>query len=307
MNRKTIQVNPIFLQPGRRLKRSRERKKKPAMAPGVRPNNIKKQLLAKIKAHQKRAKEKLELQATDAKERPSPPEKAKTTFSDQMKYVEDMIKEKNEKKARRTLRRRERKAVREAEAQRNVAPLKAGLKAPTVNVPSITTREPPYGNLKNGSKPTYAQYRQTLRRKKPKVTLAPLNIPSPTPEAERRQKKLEEVRGKIIKDSPSVDVVRMINKKRTIKIFSLGKKGKKVGVLIKSGKTRKLVKNEHTALRKHAISEIKSYLRKHNLIKAGSQAPEDILRKLYEDSFLAGDIYNRNAETLLHNYINDQP
>ena len=307
MNRKTIQVNPIFLRPGGRFKRSRERKKKPDVGPGIRPNNIKKQLLAKIKAHQKRAKEKLEQEGTYTKEKPVPSEEVKTTFSDQMKYVEKMIKEKNEKKARRTLRRRERKAARDAEAQKTVAPLKGIMKAPTVHIPSVTTQEPPYGNLKNGSKPTYAQYRQTLRRKKAKVTLAPLNIPSPSVEAERRRKKLEEVRGRIAQASSPTDVVRMINKKRTIKIFSLGKKGKKVGVLIKSGKTRKIVKNEHIALKKHAISEIKNYLRKHNLIKAGSRAPEDILRKLYEDSFLAGDIYNRNAETLLHNYINDRP
>lgn len=300
MNRKTIQVNPIFLRPGGRVKRPRERKKKPDIGPGVRPNNIKKQLLAKIKAHQKRAKEKLEKEGTYAKEKPVPAEEVKTTFSDQMKYVEKMIKEKKEKKARRTLRRRERKAARKAAAESKMA-------TPTVHVPSISPQEPPYGNLKNGHKPTYAQYRQTLRRKKAKVTLAPLNIPSPSAEAEKRQKKLEEIRGKMVQTPPSTDVVRLINRKRTIKIFSLGKKGKKVGVLIKSGKTRKIVKNEHTALRKHAISEIKSYLRKHNLIKAGSQAPEDILRKLYEDSFLAGDIYNRNAETLLHNYINDQP
>jgi len=302
MNRKTIQVNPIFLRPGGRVKRPRERKKKPDIGPGVRPNNIKKQLLAKIKAHQKRAKEKLEKEGTYAKEKPVPAEEVKTTFSDQMKYVEKMIKEKKEKKARRTLRRRERKAAREAVARKDAIPPR-----PTIHVPSVTSKEPPYGNLKNGSKPTYAQYRQTLRRKKAKVTLAPLNIPTPSAEVEKRQKKLEEVRGRIAQASSPTDVIRMINKKRTIKIFSLGKKGKKVGVLIKSGKTRKIVKNEHIALKKHAITEIKNYLRKHNLIKAGSQAPEDILRKLYEDSFLAGDIYNRNAETLLHNYINDRP
>lgn len=301
MNRKTIKVNPIFLRPGGKIKRQRERKKKPTVSPGVRPNNIKKQLLAKIKAHQKRAKDKMEQLAIDANKKPPVvPEKASnTTFLDQMKYVEKMIEEKKEKKARRTMRRQERKVARKGEAVSEIVP-------PTIHVPTASPQDPPYGNLKNGHKPTYAQYRKTLRRKKPKVTLAPLNIPSPSIEAEKRQKKLEEIRGKIVQTSPPTNVVRLINRKRTIKIFSLGKKGKKVGVLIKSGRTRKIVKTEHIALKKHAISEIKSYLRKHNLIKAGSQAPEDILRKLYEDSFLAGDIYNKNAETLLHNYINDQ-
>ena len=77
-----------------------------------------------------------------------------------------------------------------------------------------------------------------------------------------------------------------------------------VGVLIKSGKTRKLITTEQDTLRSRCLSEVKQYLRKHNLIKAGTTAPEDILRKLYEDSFLAGNIFNKNPENLLHNYLN---
>jgi len=99
------------------------------------------------------------------------------------------------------------------------------------------------------------------------------------------------------------NILKMINKKRTIKIFKLGKKNKKVGVLVKSGKTRKRIKNEHKILHSKCLLEVKRYLRKHNLIKAGTNAPENILRKIYEDSFLAGDVYNKNIENLLHNYI----
>ena len=98
-------------------------------------------------------------------------------------------------------------------------------------------------------------------------------------------------------------ILKTINRKRTIKIFKLGKKGSKVGVLVKSGKTRKKIREEHKILHCKCILEVKSYLRKHNLIKAGTAAPENILRKLYEDSFLAGDIYNKNADILLHNYM----
>ena len=97
-----------------------------------------------------------------------------------------------------------------------------------------------------------------------------------------------------------------IQKKRTIKIFKLGKNKGKVGVLIKSGKTRKKIREEHKIIHSKSISDIKHYLRKHNLIKAGSAAPEKVLRKIYEDSFLAGDIYNKNAENLLHNYMQEQ-
>ena len=79
-----------------------------------------------------------------------------------------------------------------------------------------------------------------------------------------------------------------------------------MGVLIKSGRTRKNIKDEVKILKKRSVVDIKKYLRKHNLIKAGSGAPENVLRKIYEDSYLAGDIYNKNPENLIHNYIHNQ-
>ena len=47
---------------------------------------------------------------------------------------------------------------------------------------------------------------------------------------------------------------------------------------------------------------MKNYLRKHNLLKAGSEAPNDIIRKLYEQCLLSGNIHNTNKDNLLHNY-----
>ena len=100
----------------------------------------------------------------------------------------------------------------------------------------------------------------------------------------------------------------LIKVKTTIKKYKLGKneKNRVIGVLVKSGKTRKLIKNEQNILRKKCLSEIKQYLRKHNLIKTGSSAPESVLRKLYEDSFLSGNVYNKNTANLLHNYLNNE-
>ena len=53
-----------------------------------------------------------------------------------------------------------------------------------------------------------------------------------------------------------------------------------------------------------SLEEIKQYLRIHNLIKIGTDAPEDVLRQTFENAFLSGDIHNKNSENLLHNYIN---
>ena len=59
-------------------------------------------------------------------------------------------------------------------------------------------------------------------------------------------------------------------------------------------------------LKQHSINDIKKYLRNHNLIKIGSNAPNDILRKIYESSILTGEITNNNKDILLHNFMKDE-
>jgi hypothetical protein len=94
--------------------------------------------------------------------------------------------------------------------------------------------------------------------------------------------------------------------KKTIKTkYTLGKNKMKntVSVLIKNNVTRKKVIDAQKELKKISIQEIKRYLKNHGMIKTGSNAPVDVLRKMYESSILAGEINNNNKDTLLHNFI----
>ena len=86
--------------------------------------------------------------------------------------------------------------------------------------------------------------------------------------------------------------------------YRLGKskRDNKIGVFIKNRTTLKNIKRDFKQLQNVDISEIKKYLRLHNLIKVGTSAPNDVLRELYEKAVLSGNINNNNSETLLYNF-----
>ena len=76
-----------------------------------------------------------------------------------------------------------------------------------------------------------------------------------------------------------------------------------VGVLIKNNETRRQVQQDHGVLRRESIVEIRKYLHNHGLLKVGSDAPPDVLRNMYENAKLTGDVSNVNKHVLLHNFL----
>ena len=92
--------------------------------------------------------------------------------------------------------------------------------------------------------------------------------------------------------------------KKTIKTYSIGKNKKKnnVSIITTDNAYSTKVKKAVNSMKNKNISEIKKYLIDHNLIAYNSQAPTEMLRELYENVMLSGEIYNSNNSTKLSNF-----
>lgn len=155
-----------------------------------------------------------------------------------------------------------------------------------LNNTKITLKNPPpYSNLKGGNKPTFKEWNKTHKYN----SIGNVHHGSS---------------GKVVINEQSLKK-RITKKYKTIK-YNLGKKGRNIHVLIKNNNTRKKVKHELSTLKKKPILEVKDYLHQKNLIKTGSLAPNDVLREIYEQSILSGDIINESKDNLIHNFFNNK-
>lgn len=93
--------------------------------------------------------------------------------------------------------------------------------------------------------------------------------------------------------------IRKTHKKR----YRIGKHDNVVGVLLKNKQTQRHIQSQHLKLRQSSIGEIRKYLYDHHLLKIGSNAPPDVLRRMYEDAILTGDVKNTNDGVMLHNFM----
>ena len=141
---------------------------------------------------------------------------------------------------------------------------------------------PPYGCLKGGNKPTFRQYNKTLKKthksnqeipintsnnfdghKTDVIDTPVINLTSIKFEEDKtfdtRKEKLQNLKNMMKTEKPKK---RRIKTRRIRRKITLGKVKNKVGVLVKSKQTRKIIKNEVSVLKKKPIQEIKSYLKK---------------------------------------------
>jgi len=198
--------------------------------------------------------------------------------------------------------------------------------------------QPSYSNLKKGgTKPTYRTWLRNTQKQRPLPAKSPvINIlediagpekAGPMEPVHMDQVHMEPVHVEPVHvepysstnagpampgpadDAPAYTPSFKSRRKRITKTskYKLGKHANgKVSVLIKNSQTRRKVQTEQALLKQKSILDIKNDLRSKNLLKVGSNAPNDVLRQLYEQSILAGQIENKAKETLIHNYFNDE-
>jgi len=154
-----------------------------------------------------------------------------------------------------------------------------------IEIVNIVNPDKPYGVLKNGNKPTFKEWSLNNKECQPVPVLVtetcqPIPVPVCEPEPE---------------PVPITKKIKVGKNKRT----------KSVDVLIENIHTRKLNKDKFQLLKKTNITTIKNYLKNRQLIKVGSNAPNTLIRYMYENIKECGDVINDNKNNLIHNFTTD--
>lgn len=162
---------------------------------------------------------------------------------------------------------------------------------------------PGYGCLKNGSMPTFREWkRMTLKNKDNQNGIDLSNEPAINFKKNNDTNSInnDTIKNDILQDEYFKNNKNLKKKNITYK-YSLGKKNGKVSVLIKNNKTRKKIMDEHMRMKQVNIHDMKKYLKRHNFLKSGSYAPSDIIKKMYEECLLSGNLKNISSENIHSN------
>lgn len=347
---KTITINPELFKIGK------TKKVKP-LKPAVTPKMIKKTLIKRIKEHRKRKETKIE-----APEK----EKEKDDFFDSEKYLNNILKNRVEKKD--TLKNHT------PLHDYKIPPIKKEVEniifkpddTPRLNLNYKLDNEVEHGCLKRGLKQCYrswknhkqppvqpiqpevkiqeysdqheakhlieseinkaingkTQFTNVVENRDDKLVISDEDIkidiedlgakeveiaPIEISEFKGNNEKVENVGNtetsqNIESDAETESIVKV---NRVTKVtYTVGKNNNKVGVIIPGKKTRKRMIERTKDLKKLTTEDMKKTLRKKGLIKAGSSAPIEIVRKIFENTSLAGEVINEDKDILLHNLLN---
>jgi hypothetical protein len=115
------------------------------------------------------------------------------------------------------------------------------------------------------------------------------------------------IRGGSTTASASAAVPQPTRQRRSLRrTFKVGKSptSPQVSVLLSNRTLRKQINNQKLSSKQVPLNDVKKFLIKRGLIKVGTIAPNEVLRKMYEDATMTcGEIYNHNPDVLLFNFF----
>jgi len=310
-SKKTIKVNTDFFKVNSSPKKDKSRVKKTSKQKSVTPNKMRKEFFKKIKDFQEKRKEQTNI-TTSAESNPIEINKEhdfENEFNKSLQFLDNIMKTRKQKE---TIQLEPANFDKHLPKNTHVDITPVDITpvdiTPVDNVcapPKIKLLpKPPYSTLKGTNKPTYRDWIKTQKSTNGTKSSSSIVIKDkPVPGESIRSKKLELYKKE--KERERLNDIKSKKSTFTIK-RTLGKNGKHISVLIKSLKVRNDINREKIKLNQTSINDIKKYLRSRNIIKIGSTSPNDILRKMYEQCVLTGNINNKNAANLVHNYVNEK-
>jgi hypothetical protein len=184
---------------------------------------------------------------------------------------------------------------------------------------------PKYGCLKNGSLPTYKSVFRHTQRLYPQSQVhtyaspilmesqTPLQILDKEPQKKYTKEPIEIVqkyeKSKALFNDKRQKRIKYLKRKKIFKrTYHVGRSTTKpqIGVLVSNRTVRNRISTDAQLLKQTPIQEVRKFLIKKGFIKVGTNAPNDVLRKMYESvSMVCGEIQNHNPENLLFNFIHD--
>tara|TARA_Y100000389_G_scaffold28434_1_gene24341 strand:+ start:10890 stop:11843 length:954 start_codon:yes stop_codon:yes gene_type:complete len=167
----------------------------------------------------------------------------------------------------------------------------------------VKDHSPSWGCLKNGSLPTFRDWKNRTQ----KIPLGSTTSELPSTSISPILAEINEKRSQ----KPDNNVARLMypKQKRTVRrTYKVGRHKQKpqVSVLVSNRTLRNKVSTESQHLKQVPIQDVRSYLVKKGFIKVGSSSPIDVLRKMYETArLMCGEMENHNPDNLLYNYFHN--
>jgi hypothetical protein len=192
--------------------------------------------------------------------------------------------------------------------------------------------QPQYGCLKNGSLPTFRSFTrknggdvstQVNNNSSFQQSLldTPLLSQEPfppnrtsaesifTPKFIEQSQKFDKIQQGNLKNKPKQRIKYKKLKKIFKRTYKVGRSKTEptIGVLVSNKTVRSRISTQAQLLKQTPILDVRKFLIKKGFIKVGTNAPNDVLRKMYETvSLVCGEIQNHNPENLLYNFVNDR-